>query len=128
MKTPSLLLSAAIACMGLFNLCLQPAAADAGPVGEWRIQDGSANVEIKPCGGDLCGFVSWTKVGAGLVGREVLVNMRPNGRIWSGTAVNVLNGQTYAARMSLRNERILKIEGCLVGGMICGGQNWSRVK
>ncbi len=27
-----------------------------GPVGEWRIADGSATVDIRPCGDELCGY------------------------------------------------------------------------
>jgi uncharacterized protein (DUF2147 family) len=30
--------------------------------------------------------------------------------------------------MSLQSSETLKIEGCVLGGMICGGQHWSRVK
>ncbi len=98
-----------------------------GPVGEWRIADGTANVSIRPCGVNLCGFVSWSKEGDNVVGKEVLISMRPNGAIWSGTVVNVRDGQKYMARMSLQDDQTLKVEGCVMGGMICGGQQWARV-
>jgi len=98
------------------------------PVGEWKIADGTANVAIRPCGTDLCGFVSWAKESSANLGRQVLINMKPNGHAWFGTAVNVVDGEQYTARMSLEGARTLKVEGCLIGGMICGGQEWSRVK
>jgi len=128
MKTRSLVISALIASLGFVGLALQPASADSGALGEWKIQDGTANVEIKTCGDNLCGYVSWSREGTSFVGRQVLINMKANGETWSGTVVNVRNGQKYAGRMSLKGERTLKVEGCLMGGMICGGQNWSRVK
>src|SRR5436305_49634 len=31
----------------------------AGPAGVWRVEDGTANVEIAPCGNALCGAVAW---------------------------------------------------------------------
>jgi uncharacterized protein (DUF2147 family) len=99
-----------------------------GPIGEWKIADGTANVSIRHCGNNLCGFVSWAKESSTALGREVLIDMKPIGHAWAGTVVNVVNGEQYAARMSLDGDRTLKVEGCLIGGMICGGQEWSRVK
>lgn len=100
----------------------------AGPVGEWRIADGTAHVAIENCGGDLCGYVSWTKDSAAVVGKQVLIGMKPSGGVWAGSIVNARDGQKYIARMSLRGEKTLKIEGCVVGGLICGGQEWSRLR
>jgi uncharacterized protein (DUF2147 family) len=100
----------------------------AAPVGEWQIADGTANVAIRPCGPDLCGFVTWSKNAANVVGREVLIDMKPNGDLWSGTVVNAVDGMRYDARMSLVSDGILKIQGCVLGGIFCGDQQWSRVK
>jgi uncharacterized protein (DUF2147 family) len=99
-----------------------------GPIGEWKIADGTADVVIRPCGGDLCGFVARAKDGAATIGRQVLINMKPNGNAWFGTVINVVSGEQYTAHMSLEGDHTLKVEGCLIGGMICGGQEWSRVK
>jgi uncharacterized protein (DUF2147 family) len=104
------------------------ATASAGPVGEWKIADGTANVAIRPCGENLCGFVSWSKDMGGIVGQQVLIDMRPDGRLWSGTVVNVVDGQKYDARISLLSDSVLRVQGCIVGGLICGDQQWSRVK
>jgi len=101
----------------------------AGPVGEWRIADGSANITIHPCGGELCGFISWAADGTSMIGKQVLVGMQPMGRIWSGTAVNVRDGQKYSAHLSMASEdKLLKVEGCVTGGTICGGQQWVRIR
>jgi uncharacterized protein (DUF2147 family) len=117
-----------IAAVVLCGLC---APALAGPAGEWRIADGAANVSIRPCGHDLCGhdlcgYVSWAK-DADMTGKPVLL-MKPNGAVWSGSVVNARDGQTYQGRIFLRGNEVLKVEGCILGGMIRGGQQWSRLK
>ncbi len=121
LMTAILLVLAVVAPLGTTS-------AATGPIGEWKIADGTATVAIRPCGGDLCGFVSWSKDDAFVVGRQVLVNMRRNGHLWSGRVVNVVDGQIYDARISLLSESVLKVEGCVIGGMVCGGQQWSRVR
>ncbi len=128
MRIRSMITAALVGSVGFAGVCVQSTSAAAGPVGELKIADGTANVAIKPCGDNLCGYVSWAKEPASLIGRQVLVNMSPNGTIWSGTVINAINGQQYSARMTLVSEQTLKIEGCVMGSMICGGQHWSRVK
>ncbi|WP_036261596.1 DUF2147 domain-containing protein [Methylocapsa aurea] len=118
-------IAAALSCLS--------GAAFAGPAGEWRIADGTAHVAIENCGGNLCGHVSWSK-GQGdrdlgnLVGRPVIIGMKPHGGVWTGSIVNARDGQKYVGRISLHGERTLKVEGCVAGGLICGGQEWSRLK
>ncbi len=124
MKTSTLIAAASLIAATGVPLAL----ASQGPIGEWQIADGSADVAIRPCGADLCGFVSWSRDAADLVGREVLIDMRPVGDLWSGTVVNAKDGERYDARMSLISDSVLKIEGCVLGGIFCGDQQWSRVK
>src|SRR5579862_6683631 len=126
MKIRTLVAVASLPCIALVAYGL--ARASVGPVGEWKIADGSANVAIRPCGPSLCGFVSWAKDSADAVGRQVMLNMKPQGHLWFGTVVNVIDGQRYTAQMSLLGERTLKVEGCVEGGSVCGGQQWARVR
>jgi uncharacterized protein (DUF2147 family) len=127
MNTP-ILIAAAASLVVAASVPLPTASASSGPVGEWQIADGSANVAIRPCGPDLCGFVTWSKNAASVVGREVLIDMKPDGSLWSGTVVNAVDGVKYDARMSLMSEGVLKIQGCVLGGIFCGDQQWSRLK
>ncbi|HEY5226204.1 MAG TPA: DUF2147 domain-containing protein [Methylovirgula sp.] len=99
-----------------------------GPVGEWLIADGSAIVNIRPCGDNLCGFVASRKDSESSVGQQVFFDMKPEGGQWSGTIVNVKDGEHYAGHISLVSDTTLKVEGCVLGGIFCGGQQWSRVK
>ena len=37
------------------------------------------------------------------------------------------NGETYDVNIRLASQNVLHLEGCILGGLFCGGQDWSRV-
>ncbi|ACB95340.1 DUF2147 domain-containing protein [Beijerinckia indica] len=117
--------------------------AHADPIGEWRVADGSATVQIKKCGSGICGFVASTKDAPGkdvknpdpakrnrsVLGIEVLISLKPNGdNIWSGYVYNAEEGQIYTATVSLAGQGVLRIDGCVPNGGICGHETWTRIK
>jgi uncharacterized protein (DUF2147 family) len=104
-----------------------PAWASSGPVGSWRVANGKAVIDIKPCGDNLCGFVASDRNSDSFVGQQVFIDMRPEGDDWSGTIVDLASGQRYAGKISLLDDNRLSVEGCILGGFFCGGQQWSRV-
>jgi hypothetical protein len=57
----------------------------------------------------------------------VLQNMKPDGNKWVGSIYNARDGRTYTAKISMRGDNTLRVEGCIAGGMLCGGQDWARV-
>ena len=62
------------------------------------------------------------------LGLPILKAMRPTKPgLWEGDVYNAENGKTYSSRISLTAPDVLRIEGCVLGGLICGGQNWTRV-
>jgi uncharacterized protein (DUF2147 family) len=126
-KSPNLIAATLISAGSILAIGT-PLAASQGPVGEWQIADGTANVAIRPCGTNLCGFVAWSKNAANVVGAEVLIDMKPDGDLWTGTVVNATDGQKYDAHISLVSDSVLKIQGCVLGGIFCGDQQWSRIK
>jgi uncharacterized protein (DUF2147 family) len=116
-----------------------PAGANAS--GEWLVADATARIRIGPCGTVLCGTISWTKAPSGvdennpdpakrsrpIMGVEILSGMAPAGpNRWKGSVYNAQNGKTYDAMMSLESADVLRIEGCVLGGLLCGGENWTR--
>ncbi len=119
---PLALLSGASA---LVMLSSTAALASQGPVGHWRVANGKAIIDIRPCGGNLCGFVA---SGGEAVGKQIFYNMRQEGDEWSGTIVDVTDGQRYSGHISLVSGSTLKVEGCALGGLFCGDQKWSRVE
>ena len=120
----------------------------AEPTGEWLVENGSGQVHIENCGGALWGVVSWEDKpgrdnnnpdpslrGRPTLGLPILLDMRPTtterwGRSeerWEGHIYNVENGKTYEGSIRLSAPNKLRIEGCVLGGLFCGGQDWTRV-
>jgi uncharacterized protein (DUF2147 family) len=123
-------------------ISMVPAVAAAGPVGKWRVADGTAHVQISQCGPALCGSIAWTNDGGGtdennpnpayrtrsLVGLPIM-HLQPSGdNLWTGDVYNAKNGQNYSAKLNLRSETVLRLEGCVPGTNLCGEENWTRVR
>ncbi len=110
----------------------------ADPVeGIWKTQvdDGAfAYVTIAPCGGKLCGVITRTFNDEGEyksdnIGRKLVWDMSPNGRgkysggkIWQPSTDKV-----FKSKMTLSGD-VLKVAGCVAGGLICKKQTWTRVQ
>ncbi len=111
------------------------AALAAEPAGDWRVEDGSAIIRIDNCSGALWGVVAWEKEpgrdnrsGRPTLGSTVLINMRAASQTrWDGQIYNATNGQTYKANVRMVGDNTLRVEGCVMGGVFCGGQRWTRV-
>jgi uncharacterized protein (DUF2147 family) len=93
------------------------------PVGVWASSEGQMRVDR--CGANYCGYA----IGGSHAGKMVLINMRQTRENhWSGQVVDVRSGQVYAGNMSMAGANGLHIEGCALGGLICGGRTLSRVR
>jgi uncharacterized protein (DUF2147 family) len=130
---------ALISCCAI--LTVAPAFA-AEPTGDWLVENGAAQIRIENCGGALWGVVSWEKIPGGhdtnnpdpalrgrpILGMPTLIDLKP-GRDdrWEGEVYNAENGKTYDVKIKLTNPNTLRIEGCVLGGFFCGGQDWTRV-
>jgi uncharacterized protein (DUF2147 family) len=87
----------------------------------------------------LCGLLAWSKVpqkgdpdydpakeGKSFIGTKLLSDMKPKSENrWEGEVTNPTNGKVYQSFMSLKNDNVLRIEGCVLG-FLCGGQDWTR--
>jgi len=144
-RSPSRSLSGfAWAAMVLIPLASAARAAEATPTGDWLIEDATARVRISACGADLCGNVSWIQAGAPtvdannpdeakrsrpLLGSAVLLGLRPTGPSqWTGSLYNAEDGRTYTGKLTIVDENHVKVAGCVLGGLICKSQTWTRVK
>ncbi|MBV9569403.1 MAG: DUF2147 domain-containing protein [Hyphomicrobiales bacterium] len=112
--------------------------------GEWLIEDGDARVRIATCGRELCGNVAWIKEGAPavdvnnpdpakrsrpLLGSAVLLGLKPSGAgEWTGSLYDAENGRTYVGKLTIIDERHVKVAGCVLGGLFCESQTWTRTK
>jgi uncharacterized protein (DUF2147 family) len=127
----------------LLLACASAAAAD--PKGTWLVEDQSGQIEIENCAGALWGILVWERAsgrdtenpdrslrGRPTLGIPILLGMRPVTEgpqtIWRGQIYNSRNGKTYEASIRQVGPDVLHLEGCVLGGLFCGGQSWTRVK
>ncbi len=100
------------------------AAAAPTPFGLWQTDEG--NVRVEQCGANLCGYGEKD----GKKSNElVLINMKPSSdrSKWSGRIHNPNTGKDYEGTVEMRGPNLLRVQGCILGGMFCGGTTWKRV-
>jgi uncharacterized protein (DUF2147 family) len=140
--------SAAVIVLSVGGLiCVEPALAD--PAGMWLTENGRSRVRVAACGAALCGTVVWlaepedpqtgkpkldknnadaTKRTRPLVGVAILLGAKPAGpNKWTGQVYNAEDGKTYNGTLTEVSPTSLKLEGCVLGGLICKSQQWTRV-
>lgn len=110
------------------------------PIGTFVSQSGDTRVRFAPCGNQICGTIVSVRgqtrdeknEDASLRGRNLvgvrMITMRPAGaNAWQGTLYNFQDGKTYNGRMSMPNANSMSLSGCVLGGLICRSQTWTRV-
>jgi uncharacterized protein (DUF2147 family) len=138
----------ALFALSLNLFCASAVAAPlSDPRGVWFVEDKSAQIEIESCNGVLWGIVVWER-NAGrdtqnpdpalrarpTLGMPILLGMRPaapvgsSDGIWRGHIYNARDGSTYEANIKPVDANTVHLEGCVLGGLFCGGQDWTRVK
>jgi uncharacterized protein (DUF2147 family) len=112
------------------------------PTGDWRVEDGVANIRVAECSGSMWGAVAWEKTPGGrdknnpdvskqnrpTLGMPILIDMKkkPGVDQWEGEVYNAKDGQTYSSTIKPIGPDQLEIQGCVLG-FLCGGQTWTRV-
>lgn len=111
------------------------------PTGTWLTPAGDSQIRISRCGAAYCGTIA--KVLAGetrdvhnpdaalrtrsLVGVALTRDMRPAGEGWEGSLYNFRDGKTYSGKLAMKGPNVLELSGCVLGGLICKKQMWTRV-
>jgi uncharacterized protein (DUF2147 family) len=114
------------------------ASARDGIEGTWKNRPNTLLVRIAPCGDALCGTVlaaadtakeSVQKAGTPhLVGTQVLTGLRrASGGAYSGRIFNPNLNVHAAATITLVSPTVLLVRGCVLAGLICKEQHWTRV-
>jgi len=96
------------------------------PIGVWMSEKKEGKIRVEDCNGNLCGYSVDAKTGAN--GAQVLINMKPKGDKWVGRIRDTRSGSNYDSTITLRGSDKLKVQGCALGGMFCGGETWTRVE
>jgi uncharacterized protein (DUF2147 family) len=127
--------------IAFFSVVLPAVARSASPEGLWLVEDQTARIRIEKCGNEMWGTVAWLREakkdvnnpnpalrGRSMTGTAVLIGMKPAGaERWEGEVYNARDGKTYNSKMAVTPAGALEIKGCVLGGLICGGENWKRL-
>ncbi|MDE1974665.1 MAG: DUF2147 domain-containing protein [Hyphomicrobiales bacterium] len=120
----------------------------ADPIGTWLTGDKKGKVHIVNCGGAICGTLVWlaepndpethrpktdshnsnaSLQSRPLLGIPIVLNMKPDGGDkWEGKVYNAEDGGTYTGLFVMSGPNTAELKGCVMGGLICKGQTWTR--
>ena len=97
-------------------------AAYADPIeGNWKTEAGST-AAIASCGGGFCITLKDGKH----AGKQIGTFNADGGNAYSGKITDPANDKTYTGKASVAGSN-LKMKGCVLGGLICKSQNWSKL-
>jgi len=107
-------------------------------LGTWRNPSDSVHVRIESCGKQMCGVVVWASPNATadakrggttpLIGAQLFrefVLAKPG--VWRGKVFVPDIGKTFSGTMTMIDERTIKGQGCILFGIACKSQIWTRV-
>lgn len=114
------------------------ASAKAAIEGRWKNAKGSVVVKVAPCGDAYCGVVvdasPKAKASArqggtpALVGTRILSGVRPAGAgTFRGHAFDPKRNIRAPATIRLLGPGTLSVKGCVISGLVCKEQRWTRV-
>jgi uncharacterized protein (DUF2147 family) len=123
------------------------AAQAAEPTGIWLTQNGDAHIRVAKCGANMCGTIVWLRNPIDTMTGEAPIDLRnpdptmrdrkilglrifamaPDGSgVYSGRIYNTDDGNSYPAKIMLRPDEYLEIQGC--SGAVCGKELWRKVE
>ena len=110
--------------------------------GTWRHPENGSHISVYKCGQGLCAKIvkvadpSRTDVNnpdpklrsRPVVGIHLMSGATKSGdNAWSGKLYNTQDGKTYSGSITVIDKSHLKLEGCVLGGLVCQGPTWTRV-
>jgi uncharacterized protein (DUF2147 family) len=104
--------------------------------GHWLNPQRTVLIRLAPCGEAMCGTVTWAaerarqaarKGASVLVGARLLSDFRPgkNGQ-WKGIVFVPDHDVRVGGKIQVLDESRLKVSGCILRGMVCRSQVWTR--
>ena len=108
-------------------------------MGVWKNPSGTVLVRAETCGKAMCGVVVWAsdkaisdaKKGSkkALVGSTLFRNfIKTSNGAWRGKVYVPDIGKTFSGTITVLDTDRLEGKGCLIGGIGCRSQIWTRVK
>lgn len=113
---------------GAFALALLTASPVlAGSANGMWLRNNGAHVSAFDCGGGL-GLKVIKSPEPGKAGKTIMCGAKKSGdNKWKGNLLNLDDGQTYSGTVTLSGNN-LTLSGCVLGGLICKNDTWSRLK
>ena len=139
--------SLAIVALGGFDAS---AAGPADVVGVWLNPKGTTRVRISPCGSALCGNIVWMQIpnnpqtgepltdrnnpdpanrNRPILGLQIITDLKPGHAAgeWTARLYSPNDGTTHDASFLMDGPNSIKMEGCMMAGLVCRSQAWTRV-
>ena len=88
-------------------------------VGKWKTQSGE-NATIASCGSSYC-----IKLTSGKYSGKQIGKVKGSGKSYKGKITDPAKDKTYSGKASVSGST-MKMSGCVLGGLICRSQTWSR--
>ncbi len=99
----------------------------AGPYGDWLRSNG-AHIKVYKCKGGV-GMKVTKSTEADKVGKVIMCGAKASGpNKWKGSVLNLDDGKTYTGIVTLQDNKKLKLQGCVLGGLICKSDTWTKIK
>jgi uncharacterized protein (DUF2147 family) len=102
----------------------------ASPMGHWARGDGKAKVRIAKCGANICATNTWIKPGtpSEKAGDVLVMTIKPvSDSQYSGSAYDPQRKMSYKITLIL-NGSSMTTKGCVLGGLLCKGVGWKKLK
>lgn len=139
------LAKAALICAGFFVFGAGQGFAQSADdaLGTWVHPDNGSHIKIAKCGGGVCATIVKVKESGRkdvqnpdpklrdrpVVGITIMSGAKKSGdNGWSGKLYNSQDGQTYNGTLTVVDKNHLKLQGCVLGGLICQGPTWTRLQ
>lgn len=92
-------------------------------------------VRVGPCADapeQRCGVVEGAHDGANpeVVGEAVLLGLERQGDgVWAeGKIIRPIEDEVYRSKLRLAGPDVVHVEGCMIAGLICRDQTWTRIE
>jgi len=98
----------------------------ASPNGTWYRPKTGALIKVFNCGGGLGMRVVKSK-SPKKVGKTIMCGAKKTAaNKWKGSILNLDDGKTYLGYVTLNGSKSLSLQGCVLGGLICKSDTWSK--
>lgn len=116
------------AAAGLLAMALATPASANSVNGLWLRASTGAHIEVFDCDEGI-GMKVVKSPDAEKVGKQIMCGAKPDGDAkWRGDLLNLEDGKTYTGIVTLEDAKSMKLQGCVLGGIICKSDIWTRIE